>query len=299
MDLNKLRHSLSLASSSSELVKIITAFLNTKDLYYGQGTDNSADESYWIVRSQQNWDDKKWNLKPEIKLINKVLYLVEERVSSNKPLAYILGEAFFAELKFIVNQNVLIPRSPLAELIKNSFSPWLTLSAESKVLEIGTGSACIAIAISKYCSAKLIDASDISEDALLLAKKNIILHGCHNIELVRSNLYSNIFRKYDLIISNPPYVSEESFKRLPKEYHYEPELALKTSEKGLFLVKRILEQSMKYLKDGGSLIIEVGESQLELEQYYHGLPVTWLDFHSGGEGVLIVSKEQLLDYFST
>ena len=299
MDLNNLRKSLSSAKSSIELVENIAKCLEDSDLYFGHGTNNSLDESHWIVRSQQDWSEDKWNQKPNIKLIDQLVSITEKRVLDKIPLAYILGEAFFADLRFNVNRDVLIPRSPLAELIQKSFSPWLNLNSDSMILEIGTGSGCIAIAISRYCNVNSIDASDISSNALIQAKENIVLHKCNNIKLIKSNLYENISNKYDLIISNPPYVPEKSFKCLPAEYQYEPALALKADDDGLFIIKKILKQSIDYLNPGGNLIIEVSESKPEFERLYHNLPVIWIEFYFGGEGVFLVSKEQLLEYFST
>ena len=215
-------------------------------------------------------------------------------MKSRTPLAYLLGEAWFAGLRFEIDRSVLVPRSPLAELIERRFSPWLRLAPGDRVLEIGTGSGCIAVAIAKHCDDVRVVATDVEPRALELAARNAREHGvADQVTFVAADLYPSDANTYKMIISNPPYVPRSRLDTLPAEYHHEPILGLCGGTDGLDLVRRILGGASQRLDRDGVLIIEVGESEGAFGSAFPQLGVTWLDFERGGEGVLLVSREDL------
>jgi ribosomal protein L3 glutamine methyltransferase len=222
--------------------------------------------------------------------------LLARRINERYPLAYLTGKARFCGLDFIVNPDVLIPRSPLAELIPEQFSPWLDLAAGGNVLDMCTGGACIAIAMASYMPACRVDAVDISAAALDVAASNVELHGlADRVSLIRSDLFSELGdSRYDLIVSNPPYVSAGVFGLLPAEYRAEPPAGLICGEDGLEIVLKILDASPAYLKHQGVLIVEVGESAETLLELLPRVPFLWLQFHHGGDGIFLLEYDQLI-----
>jgi ribosomal protein L3 glutamine methyltransferase len=198
-------------------------------------------------------------------------------------------------LSFYVDERVLIPRSPIAELIENQFSPWIKSNQISNILDLCTGSGCIAIATAQVFPDAEITASDISPDALDVAKINLKKYNLENqITLIQSDVFENISpQKFDIIISNPPYVDQEDMDNLPKEYHHEPASALAAGSDGLDIVKKILSSAKNYLSDQGILIIEVGNSAEALIQQFPNLPFTWLEFERGESEVFLLTREQL------
>jgi ribosomal protein L3 glutamine methyltransferase len=226
----------------------------------------------------------------------RVFEYYRQRVEARKPAAYITGEAWFAGLNFHVDERVLIPRSPIAELIEQRFAPWVDEAAVSEILDLCTGSGCIAIACADAFPQARVVGSDVSLDALAVAEDNQRLHGMETrLELVQSDLFVDVpEREYDIIVSNPPYVSTAEVAALPKEFDYEPgAIALEAGEDGLDLVIPMLQSAREFMSDNGILVVEVGYTQAALEACFPDVPFTWLDFARGGQGVFLLTAEQL------
>lgn len=221
--------------------------------------------------------------------------LVTLRIRDRMPVPYLTQEAWFAGLKFYVDERVIVPRSPLGELIEQKFQPWLEPQSVRRVLDLCTGSACIAIAIAEAFPDAKVDAVDISAAALSVAEKNVQFHNCEKqVKLIQSDLYAACGQEqYDLIISNPPYVDRLDLEDLPPEFQWEPAIALAAGEDGLQIVHRILKHASRYLKPDGVLIVEVGNSEAAVEENYPDLPFTWLSFERGGHGVFLLKAEEL------
>jgi len=299
MTLIELEQALNRAGTGSDWVGLISRYFDLHDLNFGHGTDNASDEAYWLVRHQQRWDDVAWERPPVPALIPGLLALAQDRVATRKPLAYLLGEAWFAGLRFLVDERVLIPRSPLAELIGRGFEPWCHLRNGDRILDLGTGSGCLAIAAAHYCPDVTVDAVDVSKEAIDVVRANIAAHDlAERVRAIQSDLFAAVDGRYRVIVSNPPYVPEPRLTELPPEYAHEPRLALAGGPEGLSLVAEILLQAPRYLVADGVLIIEVGEAQEAFTRAYADLPVTWLEFEHGGEGVFLLTRDELTGYLA-
>ncbi len=268
-------------------------------LFYGHGTDNAADEARWLalfaLGEPLDLADEKLGAEMSEQQTNQILELFDLRVSTRKPAAYLTGEAWFCGLPFYVNENVLVPRSPFAELISNQFQPWIGNQEPLKILDLCTGSGCIGIACAMVFENARVDIADISEKALEVARTNVSRHGLDaRIRVIQSDVFSAIDEHdYDLIVSNPPYVPISSMQQLPEEYLHEPGLGLEAGEDGLSLIKKILASAPNYLGEHGSLFVEVGESEEQVIKQWPELPFMWLDFSSGGDGVFYLPANQL------
>ena len=288
----------------AEWISRATEQLEQASLCFGHGTDNARDEAAWLVLhatgnpldgSFGGWGERVSNEAGEV-----IERLAEERCSGGKPMAYLLGTAFFAGLEFEVNEHVLVPRSPIAELIEARFSPWIDPARVGAILDLCTGSGCIGIASALAFPDARVDLADLSTDALEVARRNIRRHALDSrVRAIESDLFGNLGdNRYDLIVSNPPYVADEEVRRLPEEYRHEPALGLSAGDDGLDLVIRLLSAAPAHLGPGGMLVVEVGYSQPALEGAFPEIPFLWLEFAYGGEGVFLLEREQLMEYHS-
>ncbi len=271
------------------------------DIYFGHGTDNALSEAQLLLAyvthlqfeqlqhfQQASLTDAEWNTFTE---------LVVERIETRKPAAYLTGQAWFCGLPFLVDERVLVPRSPIAELIQNGFQPWLQQPAE-RILDLCTGSGCIAIACAYQFPDAEVDALDLSLDALAVAEENIAAHGLeHRVFPMESNLYDAIPKqRYDLIVTNPPYVDAEDMADLPEEFHHEPELGLAAGVDGLELVRTILREAPDHLTEQGVLVCEVGNSMIALSEAYPEVPFEWVTFEHGGDGIFVLHYDDLVKF---
>ena len=266
-------------------------------LFYGHGTDNAWDEAaaivLWVVKTP--WNKLGYVLDAKLTTAERTatLELIEKRMTTRKPTPYLTGEAHFAGLVFEVNESVLVPRSPIAEVIAHEFLPWIE-QPPKRILDLCTGSGCIGIACAITFDDAQVDLSDISADAVALARRNIAKHGLESrVRALESDLFAQIPDTYDLIVSNPPYVDAEDMASLPAEYRAEPKLALQSGNDGLDFTRRLLGEASKHLAPGGLLVVEVGNSWLALENAYPNIPFSWLEFENGGHGVFALTREQL------
>lgn len=282
-----------------DVVRKIEERFKPADLFYGHGTDNPLDEAVYLVFTILNlpFDCSEQAIQSIVNAdqLRTIEELCKQRIETRIPMAYLVNKAWFCGLPFYVNENVLIPRSPIAELIEQQFQPWINIDSINNILDIGTGSGCIAIACAYAFENANVDAADISLEAIEVTNKNITEHNLeHRMQAIQSDLFSNINKQYDLIVSNPPYVSDAEVAELPDEYHHEPVTGLRADDNGLALVKQILKESPNYLTEHGVLIVEVGYSQQALIEALPAVPFFWFEFANGGEGVFMLTKEQLL-----
>ena len=267
------------------------------DLFFGHGADNALDEAAYLVLGALDlpFDLSREQLSVEVSTTDqeRIRKLVDERISSRKPTAYLLNKAWFAGLPFHVDERVLVPRSPIAEVIRDRFSPWIKAPDVTRILDLGTGSGCIAIACALAFPAAIVDATDISPDALQVALINCERHGLgQRVNLVESDLFSALGgSRYDIIVCNPPYVTDGEMAALPAEYRHEPSLALVAGATGLDVVDRILLNAHKHLTPHGIMVVEVGNGRAALDAKYPSTPFIWLDFEHGGEGVFVITSE--------
>lgn len=283
-----------------DMLRWAVSRFNAANIYYGHGTDNAWDEAVQLVLPSlylpmdipADMHTARLTSSERQRIVERVIRRVNERV----PVAYLTNKAWFCGLEFYVDERVLVPRSPIGELIDNRFSGLITDSPRH-ILDMCTGSGCIAIACGYAFPEAEVDAVDISEDVLAVTERNIQEHGVENqVTPIRSDLFRALpALQYDLIVTNPPYVDEEDMADLPDEFRFEPELGLAAGSDGLKLVRRILACAPDYLSEQGVLICEVGNSMVHLMDQYPDIPFTWLEFDNGGDGVFMLTRQQLLD----
>lgn len=278
----------------------ITCFAQDK-VYLGHGTDTLEDEAWWLVAGALKLPlhlEKGLFLQAKLTLGERqhLASLIHSRSVDKIPTAYLLKEAYQHGYKFYVDDRVLIPRSPIAELILRHCEPWVAPDSVTRILDLCTGSGVLAILAALTFPNAEVDASDLSPAALAVAAENVRDYELTTqIHLVESNVFAQLkSQKYDVILSNPPYVDAHDLKSMPAEYHHEPKLALESGEDGLDVVKKVLAEASAHLNPHGILIVEVGNSRLALEAAFPRLPFIWLDFESGGEGVFLLKAEDFL-----
>lgn len=272
------------------------------NVFLGHGTVTPLDEAAAIVLHtlHQPYDLADGYLNSVLTQAERqaVLAVIERRIVERKPSAYLTHEAIFAGLSFYVDERVLVPRSPIAELIAERFEPWVEEEQVFNILDLCTGSACIAIACAYAFPDAQVDAVDLSEDALDVAEINVDKHEmAEQVSLYQSDLFAELPQKpYDIIVSNPPYVAISEWESLPAEFHAEPEMGFTGGETGLDLVIRILVDAKHYLAEQGILIVEVGSSAETLQDMFPNVPFNWLEFERGGDGVFLLTAAQVNQY---
>jgi len=273
------------------------------NLTFGHGLSSPLDEAvYLVLRTLHlpvDTPDIYWRSTVTTSEALALQAVINRRINEKIPAAYITQEGWFAGLQFYVDERVLVPRSPIAELVENQFSPWVDPDGVEDILDLCTGSGCIGIACAYAFPNAQVDLSDISKDALEVANINIEGHDAsRRVSAIESNLFDNLEgRVYDIIVSNPPYVDEEDMSALSEEFHHEPELGLSSGTQGLDLTTTILTQAAKHLSDMGILVVEVGNSQYALAEAYPEVPFHWIEFERGGDGVFMLTKQQLEKFF--
>lgn len=289
---------------SSELSTIIdfirygASRFNAAGLTFGHGYDNALDEATQLVLHALHLPHDLNPVYAQARLLDAekqaILDLFERRIRERIPACYLTGEAWFAGLSFATDPRALVPRSPIAELIEAGFEPWLAGREVERALDLCTGSGCIALAMAHYQPHWSVDAIDISDDALALAAENRERLGVRNCRLLRSDLFAELAgERYDLIVSNPPYVTNAQTDALPAEYAHEPELGLRAGDDGLDLVLRILRDASEHLSEQGLLVCEVGESEQTLVELLPEVPFTWVEFRVGQMGVFVLEAADL------
>ena len=284
---------------AGELIDEVAEQFRAARLSYGHGTDNPDDEAAWLVFSVLglSFSDgpDAYDRAASPAELERVRELAGRRADERRPLAYLLNEAWFCGLEFYVDERVLVPRSPIAELIVERFEPWLDAERVERIVDLGTGSGCIAIACALAFPDARVDAVDVSEDALKVAAINTGKHAVDDrVSLIRSDFFADVPpAQYQLIVTNPPYVDRDDMADRSDEYRHEPELGLASGDDGLDATRVILKQASRFLDDDGILVCEVGNSRPALEDAFPRTPFTWLEFEHGGEGVFLLNKTDL------
>ena len=283
----------------NDLMRWAVSRFNEAGLFYGHGTDNAWDEAVQLLLPALHLPPL---ISEEIRTARltraerqQLVELIARRVAERIPAAYLTNKAWFCGLEFYVDERVIVPRSPIGELINKRFAPWLS-QEPTRIMDMCTGSGCIAIALAQAFPEAEVDAIDLSADALDVTQINIDMYGLEQQVIpMQSDLFSALPAgdKYDLIVSNPPYVDAEDMADLPDEFQHEPELALAAGEDGLILAKRILAQAPDFLHEHGVLVVEVGNSYVHLAAQYPDVPFHWVEFEQGGHGVFMMTKAEL------
>jgi ribosomal protein L3 glutamine methyltransferase len=286
------------AGTAGDLIEAVTQVFESADLHYGHGTDNPLDEAAALVFHVMGLDHSGsadlYATEPTMPQLRKVQELAALRIDTRKPLPYLLGEAWFAGLPFTIDERVLVPRSPIAELIAEGFEPWIRPEKLHSILEIGTGSGCIAVACALALPGARVTATDISPQALAVAAANVARYGLgERVQLVETDHAAGVIGTFDLIISNPPYVPADEIAGLPPEYKREPLLGLVSGRDGLDSARRILQDAPRLMHADSFLVLEVGAQWEALDRAFPGLPFTWLEFEQGGTGVALLRAADL------
>ena len=288
-------------STIQDMMRWAYSYFNASDLYYGHGYDNAWDEAQQLVLAALYLpaDVPEAMYQSRLTLVEKerVIHLIETRLGTRQPVAYLTNSAWFCGSEFYVDERTIVPRSPIGELIMQKFAGLIDHEPK-RILDMCTGSGCIAIACAQQFLEAEVDAVDLSLDALDVAQINIERHGlAERVFPISSDLFNDIPQdKYDLIVTNPPYVDEEDLDDMPQEFHFEPEMSLGSGADGLDITKRILAQAADYLTDNGVLVCEVGNSMVHLIEQFPTVPFNWIEFKNGGLGVFSLTRAQLVEY---
>ena len=287
-----------------EMLEYGQILFEQSDVYFGHGTDNAWDEAVYLLSHVLDLppDADRSLLDNSIPVAeqNKIEALFQRRINERVPAPYITKQAWFCSLPFYVDERVIVPRSPIAELVYNQFKPWCG-NEPSKVLDLCTGSGCIGIACAYAFEQAQVVLSDISKEALEVTDINIQKHGLsHRVTAIESDLFSGFDSRaknsFDLIVSNPPYVDANDLAQMPDEFTHEPELALASGDDGLDFTRRLLKQAAEYLTPQGVLVVEVGNSSVALDRAFPEVPFTWLEFSEGDAGVFVLTHDHLKAY---
>lgn len=287
------------SATVAQLISFAAERFAIAELWFGHGTDNAVDEAaelvFFSAGLRHDEADEVYGRTLDPRQRAKALELIERRIRERVPAAYLTHRMWFCGHEFYVDERVLVPRSPIAELIEARFRPWIDPAKVRRVLDIGTGSGCIAVAAALEFPKAKVDAADLSAEALAVARQNIKRHSVQQrVRAVQSDVFDGVQNeRYDVIVSNPPYVGDEEMAGLPDEYRREPVMGLHGGRDGLDIVHRIIDQAAEHLQAHGILIVEVGNSEEALLAARPRLPFTWLEFERGGGGVFLLTKEQL------
>ncbi len=283
-----------------DLLRFAVSRFNEAGLFFGHGSDNAWDEAVYLLLHSLHLPLDRLEPFLDARLTtgerNKVLDIIERRVRDRTPAAYLTNEAWLGEHRFYVDERVIVPRSFIAELLEEQLEPWIEDPwAIHSAIDLCTGSGCLAILAALAFPEAQVDAIDLSTDALAVATRNVADYGLEDrVRLVHSNLFAGVARqRYDLIISNPPYVNAESMAVLPEEYRREPEMALAGGDDGLDLVRIMLNEARDHLNPGGLMIVEIGHNRDALEAAFPNTPFTWLETSAGDEFVFLLRQEEL------
>jgi ribosomal protein L3 glutamine methyltransferase len=285
--------------SVQQLIELGAREFERAGLAFGHGTGSPVDDAaalvFHVLGLLHEQAAHEYPRRPAVGDVERVLDAFRARIDQRIPAAYLMGRMWFAGLEFEVDPRVIVPRSPFAELIAAQFAPWVDAASVRRVLDIGTGSGCIAIACALHLPETTVDATDISDGALEVAARNVEIHGLQDrVRLLQGDVFAPVNGlTYDLIVSNPPYVSEAEMTELPAEYHHEPDLALRAGVDGLVVVRRILAGARRHLSPRGILFVEVGDSETRVRELWPRVPFTWLEFEHGGGGVFMLDRAQL------
>lgn len=287
-----------------DLVRWGASRFNEAALHFGHGTDNAFDEAAWLVAHALSLPPERLAAYGGCHVTGSergaVVALHRRRLDERQPAAYLTGRTWYAGLEIAVDEHVMVPRSPLAELIVDGFSPWADAERIARVLDLCTGSGCIGLAAAVHLPEADVDLADISPAALRVAARNRAALGLdERVRIIESDLFASLDEAvYDVIVANPPYVAAAELESLPSEYRHEPRLAFAAGEHGLDLVLRILRDASDFLTDDGVLIVEVGSTAAALEERFPGVALTWLEFEHGGDGVFVLRRDELLEHHS-
>ncbi len=280
------------------LIGQMEAQLEAAPLFFGHSTTSAWEDAAWIAMhatdQDMGQDEFDWQLIPNAAQLQSMQALLDQRIDTQKPLAYLLNEAWFAGHRFYVDERAIVPRSYFGEWIPEQFSPWVDISGVKRILDLCTGSGCIAIALAHAFEGSTVDATELSADALAVAQENVKRHNLQSrVHLHQGDLFSSLNQRYDLICANPPYISHDRMDKLPTEFLREPDMAFRGGDLGLDIVARLLQQAPDYLNDDGVLIVEVGTAALDLEAQYPQLPFTWLSTDDEAMALFMLNAAQL------
>lgn len=282
-------------------VRFYVSEMRRGQVFFGHGSSNAFDEAVYMVQSALSLPvgdvGPFWDARVTAHETNRLIRFITQRVVDRKPASYITGEAWLQGHAFKVDERVIIPRSFIAELLADQLTPWVNApEMPFEILDMCTGSGCLAILAAYVFENAQVDAVDLSTEALSIARENIQHHDMkQRVHAIESDLFSNLNGKqYDFILTNPPYVNEASMKKLPPEYLHEPRMALAGGDSGMDLIQDILEQAPKHLKDGGFLVVELGNEKLHFEAAFPHLNPIWLETSAGDEQVFLLNKEDLV-----